>query len=339
MAHMGKLIGSVGRATRAYKGELGNLDVTWLFGPHPISIAFAAAARRRNAPILLCVRQNLPRYIAGRVSPVNRLWAVPIAWANEIAFRLLARRAATVVVGAELAEIYSAGSRPNVQQITISLVRAADVASEAAALGRDWDGEELRAVSVGRLDPEKNPLLMVDVIEALHRRDARWRLDVIGDGPLAGALAERTREAGLEGVLRLHGHVPHGAELTRRYDEAHALLHVSFTEGMPQVLIEAAASGLPIVATDVGGVRAALRGGEAGLLMPPGSADAAVTALERLRDEPGLRESLVRSSLAVAHENTIEHSHDEIIRMIQYALRAEGGKPSDLPAPTVTETP
>ena len=65
------------------------------------------------------------------------------------------------------------------------------------------------------------------------------------------------------------GFIPYGDELLGHYREAHAFVHVALTEGVPQVLYEAMGSGLPIVATDVGGISAALAGGERGLLVPP----------------------------------------------------------------------
>ena len=64
------------------------------------------------------------------------------------------------------------------------------------------------------------------------------------------------------------GFIPFGPGLLERYRDAHAFVHVSLTEGLPQVLYEAMGSGLPIVATDVGGVSDALEGGQAGLVVP-----------------------------------------------------------------------
>jgi glycosyltransferase involved in cell wall biosynthesis len=154
-------------------------------------------------------------------------------------------------------------------------------------------------LSVSRLDAEKNPLLLLDVISGLRRRDERWRLVVAGHGPLREQMELRIAELGLDGAVELPGEVPNGPELWGLYRRSQVFLHVSFTEGLPQVLFEAQAAGIPIVATAVGGVPEALAGGDAGLLIPPADPEAAIAALERVAADEELRRRLVTA----AHEN------------------------------------
>jgi len=127
--------------------------------------------------------------------------------------------------------------------------------------------EKLRVLSVGRLDEEKNPLLLADVLANLRDGDSRWRLVVCGEGTLEGALAERLEQRGLADAADLSGYVQLDQGLMELYRSSHALLHVSWTEGVPQVLSEAFAARLPVVATAVGGVAEAV--GEAALLIAP----------------------------------------------------------------------
>ena len=289
-----------------------------IFGPHPISLLFARAARRSGTPVFLGVRQDLPKYIGGRLPGRAWRWAVPVSVGLDRAFRRVARRAPTVAVGAELARNYSGGNAP-VLETGLSLIEAADVVSPEEATGRSWDGE-LCLLSVGRLDPEKNPLLLADVLAGLRSRDPRWRLTVVGNGPLEQALRTHARELGLGDALELAGYVPLGDELWERYRSAHAFLHVSYTEGLPQVLYEAQAAGLPIVATDVGGVRAALGDGDRGLLVPPADAGAAVEALERLATDPDLRRRLVEAGLKHAAQETMEAQHDRLLAFLRANL-------------------
>jgi glycosyltransferase involved in cell wall biosynthesis len=206
-----------------------------------------------------------------------------------------------VAVGPELAQRYR--HAPAVHETYVSLLGDQDIAEPADDL-RSYDGPDLRVLTVGRLDPEKNPLLLADVLASALREDPRWRLDVCGDGTLTGKLTERLRELGVLNRARFHGYVPIDDGLWDLYRGSHALLHVSFTEGVPQVLLEALAARLPVVATDVGGVAAVADG--AGVLVPVDDAPAAAEALNRLASDPALRARLVDRGVAVAREHTLE---------------------------------
>lgn len=295
--------------------EAGALDVVWIFGPYPISVLVAAALRRAGVPLVLGVRQDFPAYVRSRLPGRGWAWAVPAARLLELAFRLLARRAPTVVVGEALAARYRGGRAP-VLATGFSLIRTDDVAAEAEALARA-PREPLRILTVGRIDAEKNPLLLPEILVELRSRGIESELTVVGSGPLEAELRARAAELGV--ALDLRGYVPAGAELWRLYREADVFLHVSLTEGLPQVLYEARAAGLPVVATEVGGVRAALEDGEGGLLVPPRDAAAAAVAVACLAREPELRERLIRRGLAAARAETADVQLDAILPLLRAA--------------------
>jgi glycosyltransferase involved in cell wall biosynthesis len=98
------------------------------------------------------------------------------------------------------------------------------------------------------------------------------------------------------------------------YRRGHALLHVSWTEGFPQVLLEAFASGLPVVATDVGGVRELADG--AARLIPPGDPVAAATELRNLAEDSGLRKVLVEKGLERVERMTLSHEAARVAEFI-----------------------
>ena len=307
---IGPLLRSVRRARAAFSAELDRLDAVWLFGPHPLALEFARIARRRGKTVFLGIRQDFPKYIAGRLPSRGWLWAVPVAHALEQAFRRLSRTAPTVVVGEDLGRRYRRhGGR--VLSTGFSLVRDSDLVPVEQALARLWDGPELRLLTVGRLESEKNPLLLPEILAELRRRDERWRLRAVGDGPMAVDVERRARELGVSATLELPGYVALPA-LWQEYRSSHAFLHVSLTEGLPQVLFEAQAAGLPVVATDVGGVRAGLGDGASGLVVPPRDAQAAAAAVDRLRAEEPLRRRLVEASLANAARETMDAQLDRV---------------------------
>jgi glycosyltransferase involved in cell wall biosynthesis len=309
-----QLSSSLVRSLARFWRVLPDVDCVWLLGPHPVALAFALLARARRRQVVLGVRQDLPAYARSRRP--KRRWTHLAAAMLDAAYRALARRFPTVVVGPQLARRYRAA--PHLLSVSVSLVESSEIVSPELAHARPYEGE-LRALTVGRLEAEKNPLLLADVIARLDG-DRRWRLLVCGEGPLAQPLQARLAALGARDRAELRGYVPIDGGLRALYRSSHALLHVSWTEGLPQVLFEAFAAGLPVVATAVGGVAEAV--GEAALLVPPGDADAAARALARVADDAELRARLVDAGLALARERTIE---TESARVLEFLSAATGG--------------
>jgi glycosyltransferase involved in cell wall biosynthesis len=260
--------------------------------------------------VVLGVRQDWPEYV--RMRRPGKRWMHLSADVLEWIWRRLARRLPVVAVGPDLAANYE--HAPAVLQLMVSLVPAAAVGPWDTA--GDYRGE-LRVLSVGRLDQEKNPVLLADVLASLNRQSPRWRLLVCGEGPLAEALSSRFAQLGVADRAELLGYVAMGDELLQLYRSCHALLHVSWTEGFPQVLIEAFATGLPVVATAVGGVAAAA--GDAAVLIPPGDAEAAADALRRVADDPDLRTRLTTAGLERARELTLEAQIAQLAHFLERA--------------------
>jgi glycosyltransferase involved in cell wall biosynthesis len=160
------------------------------------------------------------------------------------------------------------------------------------------------------------------VLARLGRGGDRWRLIVCGEGAMQATLADRLRELGIAERAELKGYVPFGPRLLALYRDSHALLHVSWTEGLPQVLVEAFAAGLPVVATDVGGVARAV--GEAVRLIPPGDAGAVAAELEAIAADGALREGLIRAGHDYAASRTVTIEVERLARF----LRGAGSRPA-----------
>jgi glycosyltransferase involved in cell wall biosynthesis len=302
---------------RRFWRMLDEVDVVWVLGPNPPqALVFALLSLLRGRKLVLGVRQDLPQLVRHRHrGKPHLLWA---ALTLEAAFRLLARFVPVVVVGPDLADRYRASSELHVA--FVSLLGEEDILAPEDE-DRAYDGDELRMLSVGRLDPEKNPLLLADVLARAVRLDDRWCLDVCGDGSLRAALARRLEELGVADRARLHGNVPIDAGLWTLYRRSHALVHVSLTEGVPQVLLEAFAARLPVVATAVGGVSALVR--DCGLLVPPADADAAAGALQQMVSDAAERRELVDNASVRVREHTLDA---ECARLAAFLEGGGGGR-------------
>jgi len=126
-------------------------------------------------------------------------------------------------------------------------------------------------LSVSRLVPIKNVALFVDAMAVVHRARPDARAVIAGDGPLEGALKERAHALGLRDVIRFAGYVEQG-KLPPWYRAADVFVVSSDFDNSPNVVLEAMASGLPVVATDVGGVADLLDAPSGGSLVPRGDA-------------------------------------------------------------------
>jgi len=310
LTHPLKVGASLRRSAARFWRLLDDVDTVWLLGPYIHAIGFALLALARGKRVALGVRQDFPTYVRSRHPSLR--WTHLAADLLERTFRALGRRLPVAVVGPDLARNYAGSAR--LLELTVSLVSESDLVDPEAALARP-PGAPPRVLSVGRLDREKNPLLLADILAGLLAHGTDWRLDVVGDGPMHDELASRFEQLGCAEAAELHGYVPIDGGLIALYRSADVLLHVSWTEGLPQVLFEAFAAGVPVVATDVGGVRDAA--GDAALLIPPGDADAAVAAVERVRTDPRLRRALVEAGAARAREHTLEREASRLLAFLR----------------------
>lgn len=284
-------------------------DTALLFGPSPLAVLFALLALLRRRRVALGVRQDYVSYVRNRHP--GRRWLHAAAALLDTTFRLLARRCSVIAVGPAQVDRYAGARR--LLPLSVTLIGEDEVREDATPFNGNRNSD-LQLLSVGRLDAEKNPLLLADVLAELHARDPRWRLTVCGEGPLEGPLRERLRARGVGAYATLRGFVPMGPALQAIYRESDAFLHTSHTEGSPQVLFEAFAAGLPVVATDVGGVAAVAQG--AALLVPPEDPTAAASALCTLAADGQLRARLVRSGLAIARRSTREAQCRRVVEFL-----------------------
>lgn len=146
-----------------------------------------------------------------------------------------------------------------------------DKAAAKAALGLAADAPVIGTVM--RFAAVKQPLLWAEAAIAMARREPRAQFLMVGDGPLREAVAARFADAGLSASLHMPGQVENVPDYLAAMD---LFWMTSKTEGLPNVLIEAQFSGVPVAAFDVGGVGETFLDGETGALVPPDDVEALV---------------------------------------------------------------
>ncbi|MFB3827812.1 MAG: glycosyltransferase family 4 protein [Bryobacteraceae bacterium] len=142
-----------------------------------------------------------------------------------------------------------------------------------------------RIVCVARLERPKDHQTLIRALAGL--RDLDWVLELIGDGPLENSIRRTAGRLGLAGRVIFSGYQADPAAALAR---AQIFVLSSLSEGFPRSVLEAMRAGLPVVASDVGGIGEAVKDGVNGRLVPPGSVPALSSALAALLADPSERE-------------------------------------------------
>ena len=152
---------------------------------------------------------------------------------------------------------------------------------------------------VARFVAVKNLGLLLDACAVLRERGMTFRCVMIGDGPVRSELEAKRASLKLETIVEMPGAAGQ-EDVLQWWQRATAGALSSDNEGMPVCLMEAAACGVPVVATRVGGVPELVREGETGLLVPPGDAGALASALERILGDTSLQRGMGEAARRLA---------------------------------------
>ncbi len=192
---------------------------------------------------------------------------------------------------------------------------------------------------VGRFDPRKGLPDLMRACAELAREGLAFRLILVGDGRLRGQV-ERLAGGALEGRVHFEGRVGH-EHLPRYYASADIFCSPARDgESFGLVLLEAMASGVPIVATDLAGYRTVLTPGNEGLMAPPRDPAALAAALRRLLVDPALRARMAASGIETARAYGWERIVDRLETIYDaLAATARAGATSGPPPNDRSEVP
>ena len=168
-----------------------------------------------------------------------------------------------------------------------------------------WSDREVVLVAVGRLAPQKDPLTLLDALARVVPAYPHVRLALVGDGPLRDAVASRVTELGLQDHVQAVGVRSDVFDLLAGAD---GYVSSARWEGLPRTVLEAVAMGVPVVTTDVGGVRDIIEDGVSGLLVPSADPDALATMLKCVLDAPvaaASRAAIARQSIGEFDEQVM----------------------------------
>jgi glycosyltransferase involved in cell wall biosynthesis len=251
---------------------------------------------RRGTPYIISLRGgDVPGFKWAPGTGLYHLLSAP-------AIRFLWRRAAAVIANGaglrQLAERAAPGlSVPVVPNGVDTVLHAPDPAAEKASMAGPPE-----ILLVGRLVHQKGADILLHALGMI--RDLDFSVRIVGDGPDRHALERLAEEQNIAGRVAFTGWVPR-ENIADHYRRADIFAFPSRIEGMPNVVLEAMAYALPVVATDVDGNRDVLANGRTGLLVPTEDPALLAAALRRVLTEPSLRRRLGGAARAhVVHHHT-----------------------------------
>ena len=171
--------------------------------------------------------------------------------------------------------------------------------------------DELIVTYVGRLESVKGYELLLDIASELTGKDPRLRFLFVGDSSARADVVERYQSES----IRFLGHREDVPSILSMSD---IFVLASYSEGLPNALMEAMAAGCACVSTRVGGVPWLLEDGKAGLTVAPGDRDALKEAIERLAGDEALRAGLSRRARAVIEERyRLDRLMEELVDLLK----------------------
>jgi colanic acid/amylovoran biosynthesis glycosyltransferase len=166
------------------------------------------------------------------------------------------------------------------------------------------EGDPFRVLIVARVSPEKGHGILLEALAELRERGRHVRLEVVGPGDFDTNFGELADRLGIRELVSTTGAIS-PSEVVERMKASDVLCVPSFAEGLPVVIMEAAATGLAVVATGISGIPELIEHEVTGLLTVPARPDVLADALDRVLLDPELRERLAHNA-----RRRVEELHD-----------------------------
>ncbi|HEX7283894.1 MAG TPA: glycosyltransferase family 4 protein [Vicinamibacterales bacterium] len=297
-------------------------DVVHLRVPTPAAIFAFRIARAQNKPVFLLVVGDYEALLPhlGYRGIKKALFGAYVGF-EEWALRHMTTRALTFTNGAALRDKHEAQGARVIETKTTTLSDH-DIANRTDTC----TGPDIRLLTVSRIDPRKGLRALPALVASLVAAGTNVTADIIG--PTIGLIGDSERDsiqadanaAGVGDRVRLPGPIALDRLMPLYRDYDIFVLPTRPGEGIPRVLLEAMAAGLPIVTTRVSGITSLITDEENGLLVHDASPEQLTKAVKKLIDSPTLRQRLIAGGYATARAHTLERQAAHMMRAVNEAF-------------------
>ncbi|HMB96389.1 MAG TPA: glycosyltransferase [Tepidisphaeraceae bacterium] len=270
--------GDLPRVVRSVAQAAKNFDTVFSFLIHANFVAALASWFCRDVQFIQSIQNTQP----------NPRWHWRLqSFAQNFARKIVVPSPSAAQVAQDWADVSSDKIVviPNAVEIAQFAVKRSDRSEGAMRIG-----------FIGRLDPIKR---IGDLVQAISFLDERFSLHIFGHGEDRANIQRQIASTNVRGRVTLHGSI---AKPQAAMEQIALLVLPSDAEGFGLVLIEAMAAGVPIVATDVPGIRDVVQNEKTGLLVPVRNPQALAAAIRRIADSSSLRNRLIQNGLIDVRE-------------------------------------
>ncbi len=260
--------------------------------------------RAAGVPVVLNNQRNLSYWMHGR--------------SREAVYRFVNRRLVDAVLvnsaaaetelldrfGVPAGKVVSVGTGIDLRRIAEARV-GDELAKDLGLSGRTVVG------IVAKLSPVKGHEYFLRAAAGIAKARDDVAFLVVGDGPRRETLTQMAKELGIEDAVVFAGARDDVPSLLKLMD---VFVLSSLSEGSPNAVLEAMAAGLPVVATDVGGLPDMVIDGESGILVAPGDSEALGSAISELLGDPERAEAMGRMGLTLA---TDKHDIEKVVQKVE----------------------
>jgi glycosyltransferase involved in cell wall biosynthesis len=306
--------GTIARRLRAF-----GPDIVHVHTPLTLGVAGVIAARRLGVPLVQTYHSYVPGFmqyanplrLLGYRRPARVDGASGLAW---ILTRAIYGRSDLVLTPSDaLSDLLRAHG------VTVPIVTQTNGIDLAEFPPKtDWSLRR-RVIHCGRLGWEKNAEVILAAFARFSADHPGWELHVLGEGPALPFLRARMQELGIADRVRLEGFVSR-AHLAESYREADIYATASTIETQGLVVLEAMASGTPVVGVNALAVPEMVSDGLHGIMVQPSDAAGMAAGLASLADDDALRETMGRAGVGRATEHDLERAIGHLERTYEHLL-------------------
>jgi len=170
-----------------------------------------------------------------------------------------------------------------------------------------------KIIFIGSLNPMKGVHLLIECVARLKEENQQIKLEIIGDGQERSKLEDLTSALGITNMVRFYGEI---RDVRKHLQEAELFVLPSFSEGLPNVILEAMATGLPVISTRTGGIPDIIEDGINGLLVEPRNIDQLCEAVNRVLGNRALAQQLaLKARETIEARFSIDHTANQYIKL------------------------